>query len=300
MKHAWSGIGALVAGAVAVVAVAGLGEEAQAGVAQRTMFLQPSIVPPAGLNVAWHPGFQQYYAAGAGSDDPFYSKLYVFSQAGAEIQVDFEVPYDLRSVNYNPNTNKIEVATLRARDGGIGAVGGRPQGLFDAHIDSSGLFTGSSSMLLSAMPGLRGTQTMPVYDPARNEFYSFSNTNLLHRVSRVDGSLLGTVTLDTGAAGGAPTTWFGLGYDVQNDYLVATAYSPVNKAYRFRVDGSFVDSWDLDIDVPQFYGGVSIANDQLFVYDNARNGWQGYTIPSPGSLAMLGLAAAASCRRRRR
>lgn len=301
VKTAVSELGTLAVASVMAAGVLGVSHQAEAGVAQRTTFLQTSITPSAGMNVTWHPGFRQYYAAGSGSGDAgsFYSKLYVFSEAGSEVQAFFEVEHDLRSVNYNPNTGQLEVLTLRARDGGIGAVGGRPQGLFAVPLDAAGQVTGSTTMLLPSLPGLRGTQTMPVYDSARNRLYSFSNTNVLNVVSRVDGSLIGNVTLDTAAAGSPPTTWFGLGYDAVNDYLVATAYAPINKAMRFRVDGSYVDSWDLDIDVPQFYGGVSVANDQLFVYDNARNGWQGYTIPSPGSLALLGLAAAATCRRRR-
>ncbi len=255
----------------------GLPSFAAAQTAERTIFLAPSRVPGAGLNVTWHPVFRQYYAAGPGCCDPFAGAIYVFSETGAELQANTAIPHDLRSINYNQNTGKLEVVTFTARDGGVG--NGLQQGLFDAALDAAGLTTGTTAELLPSLPGLLGRQTMPVYDALRDEFYSFSNTNLLRRVSRADGSLLGTITLDTDAAGTpAPlTTWFGIGFDAANDYLLVSGYE-TEKVYRFRLDGSFVDAWNVDIDVQQFYGGTSFVNGQLFVYDNARSGWQGYLL----------------------
>lgn len=250
---------------------------AQAADAQRTVFLAASVPPAAGLNITWHAAQQKYYAVGPGSGEPMYSRVYVFSPAGAELQAFTEIELDVRSVNYNPTSNKIEVITFTARDGGVGSIGNRPQGLFEVTLDGAGLVTGPVTQALSPLPGLLGRQTMPVLDPARNELYSFSNTNQLRRVSRVDGSQLGSITLDTAAAGNPSTTWFGIGFDTVNDYLVVTSFGPGSKAYRFRLDGSYVDNWNLDVEVSQFYGGASVANGQFFVFDPARDGWQGYS-----------------------
>ena len=248
--------------------------------AERTVFLAASVPPAAGLNIAWHAAQQKYYAVGPGAGEPMYSSVYVFSGAGAELQAFTQIELDIRSVNYNPTTTKLEVMTFNARDGGVGAVGNRPQGLFEVALDGAGLVTGTVTQALSPLPGLLGRQTMPVLDATRNELYSFSNTNQLRRVSRVDGSQLGTITLDTAAIGSPSTTWFGIGFDAVNDYLVVTSFGPGSKAYRFGLDGSYVDTWNLDIEVSQFYGGASVANGQFFVFDPARNGWQGYAFVS--------------------
>lgn len=282
----------------AAAGLAGVPAVARAQVAQRTILLQGSVPVSAGLNVTWDPVAQRYYAAGSGGGEPMFSPVFTFSPSGAQIgDLPAFVEHDLRSINFNANTGKLELMTFTARDGGIGAVGGRAQGLFEAVRDASGLPTGSTAQLLAALPGNLGRQTMPVYDPGRDLFYSFSNSNVFNRVSRVDGSLLGTIALDTAPIGNPGFTWFASGFDQQNDLLVVTSPGPVNKAHRFRLDGSYVDSWDLDLEVGGFYG-TGFANGQLFVYDPARSGWQGYQIPTPASFGVL--AGAALLVRRRR
>jgi hypothetical protein len=266
------------AGAVCAIPLLVSAKSVHAAIAQRTIVLQTDTPPAAPLNVTWNPTLRQYYAAGAGSGEPMYSKGYVFSETGTLLQTFSELEHDLRSINYNPNTNKLEAMTFNARDGGIGTVGGRPQGLFEANLDAGGLFTGSTSMLLGALPGNLGRQTMPVYDAGRNEFYAFSNTNIFNRVSRADGSLLGTIALDTTPIGNPGFTWFASGFDSQNDLLVVVSPA-TDDAYTFRRDGTYVETWELDIDVPSFYG-AGFANGQLFVYDQSRNAWQGYDISS--------------------
>jgi hypothetical protein len=284
-------------------ALVGLGllawsDSANAAVAQRTLLLQATQPVGAGLNVTWDPNSQQYYTAGTGSGEPMFSPVFTYSSTGTVVDVfPAYLEHDLRSINYNSNSNKLELMTFTARDGGVGAVGGRDQGLFEALRDASGLPTGSTSVLLGSLPGNRGRQTMPVYDAGRNEFYSFSNTNVFNRVSRADGSFLGNITLDTAPIGDPGFSWFASGYDQENDLLVVTSPSPVNKAFTFRLDGTHVGTWDLDIDVGGFYG-TGFANGQLFVYDNVQQGWQGYSIPSPASLSLLGIAALVSRRRR--
>ena len=126
--------------------------------------------------------------------------------------------------------------------------------------------------------------------------YWFSNTNIFNRVSRADGSLLGTIALDTAPIGTPGFTWFASGFDQQNDLLVVTSGN-TEQAYTYRLDGTHVGTWDLDIDVGGFYG-TGFANGQLFVFDSARNGWQGYAVPSPASLGLFGVAAVFSRRRR--
>lgn len=274
-----------------------MSESAHGAIAQRTIFLQASTPVGAGLNVTWDPSSQQYYAAGTGSGEPMYSPLFTYAANGTLVdEFPAYLEHDLRSINYNSNTNKLELMTFTARDGGIGAVGGRAQGLFEADRDASGLPTGSTTALLGSLPGNLGRQTMPVYDAGRDLFYSFSNTNIFNRVSRVNGSLLGNIALDTAPIGNPGFTWFASGFDQQNDLLVVTSGN-VDKAYTYRVDGTYADTWDLDIDVGGFYG-TGFANGQLFVYDSARSGWQGYAIPSPSSLALFGIAAIFSRRRR--
>ena len=288
--------------AVAGYALTGAGllatsESAHGAIAQRTIFLQASTPVGAGLNVTWDPSSQQYYAAGTGSGEPLYAPVFTYSASGALVdEFPAFLEHDLRSINYNSNTNKLELMTFNARDGGTGAVGGREQGLFEAVRDASGLPTGATSVLLGALPGNLGRQTMPVYDAGRDQFYSFSNTNIFNRVSRVNGSLLGTIALDTAPIGNPGFTWFASGFDQQNDLLVVTSGN-TERAYTYRLDGTHVGTWDLDIDAGGFYG-TGFANGQLFVFDSARSGWQGYAIPSPSSLALFGVAAIFSRRRR--
>lgn len=292
-------VGLSIAGCVLVgIGMFACSDTANAAVAQRTILLQASQPVGAGLNVTWDPNAQRYYAAGTGSGEPMFSPVFTYTSTGTVVDTfPAYVEHDLRSINYNSNTSKLELMTFTARDGGVGSVGGRDQGLFEAARDASGLPTGSTSVLLGSLPGNRGRQTMPVYDASRNEFYSFSNTNVFNRVSRADGSFLGNIALDTAPIGDPGFTWFASGFDQENDLLVVTSPSPVNKAFTFRLDGTHVGTWDLDIDVGGFYG-TGFANGQLFVYDNTQQGWQGFTIPSPTSLSLLGAAALFSRRRR--
>jgi hypothetical protein len=126
------------------------------------------------------------------------------------------------------------------------------------------------------MPGNLGNQTMPAYDPVNNVFYSRSSDNTVNIVSRTDGSLLGTITLDTATAGAGPLISFAIGYSPEDEWLIVVDYSN-DDAVVFDLNGDWVGTSALDIDAQSTYR-FGLTNGQLFIYDDAQNGWQGFDI----------------------
>ncbi|MEW6250911.1 MAG: hypothetical protein AB1716_09710 [Planctomycetota bacterium] len=252
-----------------------------ADTAVRTIFLERGAgAGSTPMNVAYHPGFQQYYGSNGGN--PSYG-AWVWDRNGNRLQDFAPINIDVRAWNYNPNTGNLEVVSYAANTGGSG------RGLIQPGLDGSGLLNGGTTTLLAAIPGLIGSQTMPAFDPIRNEFYSRETSGAVNRASRADGSLQGSIALDLNAVGNPPLTSYALGYDPAGDFLVVTSATG-NKAYTFSRSGAYLQTWDLDITVPTSYR-MGYTNGQLFVFDTARNGWQGYLIPEPASLALLALAA---------
>ena len=160
--------------------------------AQRTVLLPRIIAGNTPMNVAFHPGFQQYYASDGGNSS---YTAWVYDLGGAVVQTQQPVNIDVRAWNYNPATDLMEVVSFNALGGGAG------RGLIDAELDGSGLLTGGTSTLLATMPGNISSQTMPAYDPINDVFYSRDSGNTVNVVARSDGSLVDTIVLDTATAG---------------------------------------------------------------------------------------------------
>lgn len=268
-----------------IALVGALATAAYADPAVRTIFLPRGAGAGATpMSVAYHPGFDRYYASNGGN--PGYA-AFVWDGAGNPIQTQEPINVDVRAWNYNANTAQLEIVAFNAVGGGT--IGG----LVAPGVDGSGNLTGGTTALLGAMPGLNGNQTMPAYDNARNRFYSINQSNVVNIASRVDGSLIGTINLDLGAAGNPNLIDYALGYDQSTEWLVSVSGM---KAYAWDLSGSFVNEWDLDITAGTNYR-MGYTNGQLFVFDGGRNGWQGYVIPEPASLALFGLAFLALRRR---
>jgi len=236
--------------------------------ATRTIFLARSDTASSPMNVAYHPGFARYYA----SDPGFPSRsAFVFDSAGALLQRQSPVSIEARAWNYNANTRQLEVVSYDAKHGGVG------WGLILPGVTDGGALTGDTSVLLASLPGLANEQTMPAYDAVANVLYSRAYGSTVNVVSRLDGALVSTINLDLAAAGNPGLTAFALGYDAASQWLIVVSANPDNRAYVFELNGAYVGSSQLDIAVRVAYG-MGYGNGQLFVNDDTRNGWQGYSI----------------------
>lgn len=241
--------------------------------AARTIFLPQgpgSFSSP--MNVAYHPGFGQYYASSGGS--PSYQAS-IYNSSGTIVNSIEPINIDVRSWNYNPNTGQIEVVSFDAVSGG----GGR--GLIEAQLDGSGFYTGGTAQLLASMPGNASSQTMPAYDSGNNVFYSRDSGNTVNVVSRADGSLVSSINLDTATAGSGTLNSYAIGFSEPDGWLIVLDTTN-NTAVIFDLAGAYVGTTALDITVRSSYG-MGFANGQLFAWDASTNGWQGYDIgATPG------------------
>lgn len=249
-------------------------------VATRTILLPG---PAAESSVAYHPGFDQYYASDIGNPN---LPAYVFDNTGALIQTQDPINIDVRAWNYNPSTDMLEVVTYNAVGGGSG------YGLIEAQIDGSGFLTGGTSTILATMPGNDGTQTMPAYDPINDRFFSREDSGNVNIVNRADGSLIGTITLDLATAGAGAITYAAIGYDPSEEWLIVTDATN-DTAVIFDTAGNYVGTSALDVNVDSNYR-MGYTNHQLFVFDSAQGGYQGYdigagiapeTVPVPANAA---------------
>ncbi|TWU09442.1 PEP-CTERM motif protein [Symmachiella macrocystis] len=290
MKHI------LLAGLVSL----GLASSAQAGIltgANPTfnLFQAPPISGSTHMNIAYHAGFNQYYGGIGGSPD---FTAFVWSAAGgAPIQVIQPNNADIRAFNYNSNTNALELITYNAQSGN----GGGDRGLLTVGLDGAGLLTGSHTNTLASLPGLNGVQTMPAYDAAQNQFYSRDNGGTVNVVSRVDGTLSGTINLDLAAAGSPLLQSYTLGFDETQNALIAIDYLNA-QALVFDLSGNFLGASQLTGfagSIPNAYN-TGYTNGQLFVYDGQIEAWRGYEIfsnmavvPEPSTFALLGIGGLA-------
>lgn len=240
-----------------------------AAVGTRTILIPRDSGSSNPMNVVYHPGFDQYYASTGGSTSYPAS---VYDNTGTLIHTITPSNIDVRSWNYNPDTGALEVVTFDA------IAGGGARGLIEAAVDGAGLLTGGTAVLLGSMPGNLGNQTMPAYDHANARFFSRDTSGNVNLVSRVDGSLEGTLVLDFASAGvnAADITEHSIGFVPGDSWLVVTDH--VNDtAVVFDTIGNYLGTTLLDIDVQSRFR-MSFTNGQLFAFDGVQDGWQGIDI----------------------
>lgn len=260
--------------AFAIVAVAlALGTSASAqppAALSRTIFLDAGAhgfsVPS---TVTHHPGFDRYYASDTGS--PGFPAFVFGAGGGVALQVLPALNIDARAWNYNANTGLLEVCSYDAVSGGAG------RGLIQAQIDGGGNLTGGTATLLASVPGLADSQTAPAFDPGANVLYSRSDSNTVNVVSRTDGTQVGTITLDFAAAGASTVPDDGIVFHPGQGWL-GVLDSDLDVVHFFDLTGDHVGSSAVDIDITGTARRPGFANEQIFVFDVARNGWQGYGV----------------------
>lgn len=248
-------------------------------VAVRTIFLDVSAVSGISVpcSVAYHPGFSRYYASGTGSPDrPSFS---FGPGGGVPLQVTDPLNIDCRAWNYNSNTGQLEVVSFNAQSGGT------DKGLILPGTDGSGNLTGGTTTLLASMPGLNGSQTSPGYNPGADVFYSRAGSDTVNVVNRSDGSLNTTITLDFATAGVNSVPDDGTVY-IPGDDLLGVVDSGDEAVVLFDLSGNYVTTLALDIDVVSNSRRPGYTNGQLFVWDGARDGWQGYQIAEQGNVTI--------------
>lgn len=226
------------------------------------------------MGMGYHPGFNQYYGAIGGN--PGFSG-FVWSAAGNLLQTLTPINVDVRGVNYNPNTNSIEVVTYGAN------FGGGPYGLFAMGLGPSGLYTGSNSQVLTSLPGLASDQTMPAYDAVRNRLYSRSTNGIVNIVDRATGGFMGMVALDLVAPGSPVLLGEALGYDGNFDVFITVDLTNF-RALVHRLDGSFIGACTVPPFSPtQDRFNMGYSNGQIFVFDTPSNSWHGYQVLGSGN-----------------
>jgi len=246
--------------------------------------------------VAYHPGFDRYYGADSGSPD---RRGWVWDATGTVVQ-NFPPPLgvDVRGLYYDPTRDAIEAVTFNAVNGD----GGIQQGLFGLGLDGGGLYNGINLNRLASLPGLAGSQTLPAYDPDRDLLYSRDSTPEVNVVSRADGTLIDTITLDLAAAGNPSLQDGFLGYDPDEQALVALDPA-AQLGLAFGLEGGFLGASQLSgVDTVNTNGNTGYTNGQIFVFDGSQETYHGFRIfvPEPRASAPVALVAIALLSRLRR
>ena len=249
------------------------------------------------MNIAWHPGFQQYYG-GRGGNSSYGGR--VWNVSGSIVQNLTPINTDLRSFFYNSNTGNLENITY--------AASGSSAGYRTVGLDANGQFTGSYTNFNVTLTGLPSGQVAPAYDAGRNLFYAYESGSTVKAVSPSTGLAVSTITLDLTAAGSPSIPTHVIGYEPTYDALITYTTSGGARALAFNpTTGAFVTSISLPGTLPSpGEWRMGYANHLLFVYDGGIDGYRGYqitAIPEPGTLALLGtglVMVAIACYRRRR
>ncbi len=273
------------------------------GVSTITLSLADATSGTTPMSIGYDPGFDQYYGGRGGNSS--FSGI-VWSGAGVSLGAQTPINVDIRGVNFNPNTGAIEIVTFNA------VSGGSPSALMTMGRNGAGLFTGVNVAALATMPGLDGSQTVPAYDAGRNFFYSRNGSNdaSLNVVKRTDGTLDGTIALNTAAAGSPNLQSEFVGFDSFFDVFIMID-TDSDRALVFDQAGAFLGASNTpNFNPTQGSFNAGYTNGQLFVFDSQVNAYRGYRIfesengtpvpaPAIGPL-ILGLAIAAARLRRRR
>lgn len=221
------------------------------------------------MNVAWDSSRSLYYTGGGGYNSNDATVL----DASGNILSTNTVEADLRAWFYNPNTGNLELVSYNAI-GGDGVT----YGFFTMGRDGSGYLDGTKSAILSSMPGLADSQTMPAYDANANVLYSSTVGSLsVKKVDRATGSLISTIncTGGPGSNGGYAT-----GYDSDENWLMLFDSTNSRVMVFDGTSGAYIGSATTDVSYPNY--GFGYANKQVWVYDGGRTGWQGYDIGAGG------------------
>jgi hypothetical protein len=247
------------------------------------------------MNIAWHPGFEQYYGGRGGSTS--YGGI-VWNASGGVVQNLSPINTDIRSFFYNPNTGRLENITYAAYT--------NASGYRAVVLTGAGLFTGTYTDVGVTLSGLPMDQVAPAYDAARNLLYAYNSGNTVSVVSPVTGLLVNTITLDFASAGSPTLPYYVIGYDPYNDALISYTATGGIRAVAFSAStGAFLASVTLPgLTQSPDQWRMGYANNQLFVFDNTLDSYIGYTIsavPEPGTTALLAtglLLIGIVCRRR--
>lgn len=241
--------------------------------AVRTIQLNPDHSFSVPSSVAYHPGFNRYYASDTGSTG---APAFVFSAGGGvPLQVLQPLNIDPRAWNYNANTGQLEIVSFNA------CCEAGERGLIAPGIDGSGDLTGGTSNLLAPLPGLPGGQVAPAYNPASNVFYARDTSSTVTVVNRTTGASAGTINLDFGSAGAISVPDDGIVYVPEEGWLGVVDQGD-DELVVFDLAGNFIANIQLDIDVTSDSRRPGYANGQLFVYDITADQWQGYQVTSLG------------------
>ena len=263
MNRCSQGIVLLASAAGLASAMPAIGQVLPAG--NRTIFLERG--PGTGstpMAVAYHPGFDRYYASNGGNAT---FAAWVYNSAGNRIQDLSALGIDARGWNYNPNTNKLEV----------NAFNSTANGLWEAGVDGSGNLTGVGTQLLTSLAAA-GSQSMMAYNSVADVLYSRESAATVNVIRRSDGTLASSFNLDLASAGVTTSNvaQYCIGYDVDADLVLVVDHTN-DRALAFDTTGAFIGASTLDMDVQSLFR-MGYANGQIFVFDNARSGWQGYEV----------------------
>jgi hypothetical protein len=223
------------------------------------------------MEVAYLPSFDRYYASNGGN--PGFS-AWTYDAAGNLVSGPTPAGADVRSMNYNPNTGFVEVVQFGSSELRVLTVDGAGN-----WVDAGGV------------PGVIITkpdaQSMPAYNPDANELYAYSSSgsSAVSIISRESGNVTGEIGLDLAGAGipASNLASWASGYDPANRWLLL--FDAVNDdVVVFDLSGQFIGASSVATDVdPAFRSGY--ANGQVFIFDVALNGWQGYVIGEAGCAA---------------
>lgn len=255
-------------------------------------------------SIAYHPLFDQYYGGDAGSTA---GPGLVWSGTGTLLQSTAVSGVDFRAINYNPNTNSIEVVSFAALSTNVDA----DRGLFTMGLDGAGLYNGVNVESLVEVPGLKDFETTPAYNPITDELYSAAfitaPSHQIRVVSRATGALTGTIDLDLLSAG---VTNFDLvrtaiGFDLSNNVLIALDHV-ANRALVFDLSGSYLGASQLPAFTQSVAYGLGYANGRLFVLDTNDFEYRSFQIfggnaipePTTVTLGLIGMSGLLVRRRR--
>jgi hypothetical protein len=261
------------------------------GLPTASAFAQPTVLPTAAptislvgaddddtqANIAYHPGFDRYYGANAGSET---DNSYVWSNTGANIQTTPN-GVNSRGLFYNRITKNIEHVTFAAD------LGGPAEGYRDGTLTLDGLWSGTAGEIIrDTLPGLGSSLPIVAYDSLRNRIYSRTESNIVTIVSPDTGMSLGTIALDLD--GGAIND-FVVGFDIDADTFVT--YDNVgNRALVNDIDGNFLGASTVPDQPYATRFSVGYANGQIFLLNTATDEYEGFevlTVPEPATTASL-------------